>query len=119
MSAEVIYLGSENKIVRYFSFAKDIGKFKAGDPLPFLSRNARKMELYINEQVVSSQSGALVFEDGKVTIDLSGVTGLLPKRSYKISMRVWDDLHKHSGQLFCHPKMNQSNFKVEAFKSEM
>jgi hypothetical protein len=119
MNSEVVYLGSDNVIVRHFTFAKGVNGFKVGDPLPFVSGKATKMELYINGQTVTSESGALTFEDGKVTIDLSGVKGLKAKRSYKISMRVWDERNKVNGQLFCHPEMRQSNFNVEAVKSEM
>jgi hypothetical protein len=119
MMYETYYLDSGNLIVRYFTFVNAVDTFKAGDPLPFLSRKASKIELYINDQTVSSVGGKLTFEDGKVSIDLSGVTGLIASRSYDVSMRVWDSLHATKGQIFCHPDMPQSRFKVNVSKSEV
>jgi|GEM_PF-6108137 len=119
MSVESFYLGSGNLIVRRFTFVNAVDTFKAGDLLPFATRNATKMELYIHDQTVSSENGKLVFEDGKVTIDLTDVTGLVHNRTYSVSMRVWDDKHPVNGQLFCHPNMPQGAFKVKAVKSEM
>lgn len=119
MMYETYYLDSGNLIVRYFTFVNAVDTFKAGAPLPFASRKASKMELYINSQTVSSVDGKLVFEDGKVSIDLSGVTGLIVSRSYDVSMRVWDSQHTVKGQLFCHPDMPQSRFKVKVSKSEV
>lgn len=118
MLTEIFFLNSDNKIELQFKYANQITDIngvviaKAGDVIPFSKNNTEKMELYINGQTVSSDSGQIEWSDHKVVIDLHGVNGLQEKHRYPVSMKVFDPAHP-KGQVILHPKMPTSRMKAE------
>lgn len=96
-----------------------------GEPIPFVDYGVTKMELHLNNKVISSDANDLgkIEWDNAGGISISsgdGVSEISKDILHTSSLIAYDPLHPEpeDGQLLIHPKMKNSNLTIEVVDSK-
>ncbi len=113
MLNEDVFLNSDNA-VRIVVLDKSTNK-----AINFVSNGVTRMELYINGLTVSSDTSRLnYFDKGVVELSLGDLVGIEDKKSYPLSLKVFDVYHPN-GQVMIHPSIRPSSVTVRVLNDKV
>jgi hypothetical protein len=102
---EHIYLGSDNK--SKWIIASD------NVPIDFVANGTTKVEIYLGDILVTSDTSEVSFADGGlITLDLGQNVEIVVNEKYPVILKAYDGLNLN-GQVLMHPSMDGSNANVQ------